>query len=255
MSLPTEHGGWGLTAEPVLLGLLVAPTWAGVAIGAAAMLAFVARTPTKIALADLRRRRVLPRTRLAAGVALVELAFLAVCAAAAVTNATGPAFVPLVAIGPLLVVELVYDIRSRGRRLVPELAGSVGIAGVAAMIALAADLPAAVAVGLWLLLAGRATTSIPWVREQVRRLHHRGTSGRWLIVSDLAAIACGVIATALEPRLIGGAAAVVFVVGAQRLNVLGPAPTAKVVGLRQTALGLLVVAATAVGIASAGGVS
>ena len=36
VALPDEHGGWGLTAEPVLLGLLVAPSWAGLAIGAAA---------------------------------------------------------------------------------------------------------------------------------------------------------------------------------------------------------------------------
>lgn len=255
VALPTEHGGWGLTAEPVVLGLLVAPSWAGAAIGVGAVLAFLARTPTKIALGDLRRRRVLSRTRVAGAVAGVELTLLLACAAVAINNATGPAFVPLVVVGPLLVVELAYDIRSRGRRLVPELAGSVGIAGVAAMIVLASDVPVALAAGLWLVLAGRATTSIPWVREQVRRLHHRGTDGRWLIVSDLAAIGCGAIAVALEPQLIGGAAAVVLVVGAQRLNVPHPAPTAKVIGLRQTALGLLVVVATAVGIASTGGIS
>lgn len=255
VALPTEHGGWGLTAEPVVLGLLVAPSWAGAAIGVGAVLAFLARTPTKIALGDLRRRRVLSRTRVAGAVAAVELTLLLVCAAVAINDATKPAFVPMAVVGPLLVVELVYDIRSRGRRLVPELAGSVGIAGVAAMIVLAAHAPAAVAVGLWLVLAGRAITSIPWVREQVRRLHHRGSSGRWLILSDLTAIGCGVTAAALEPQLIAGAAAVVVVVTAQRLNVLRPAPTATVIGLRQTALGLLVVVATAAGIASTGGIS
>ena len=26
LALPTEHGGWGITLEPVVLGLLVAPT-------------------------------------------------------------------------------------------------------------------------------------------------------------------------------------------------------------------------------------
>jgi uncharacterized membrane protein YhaH (DUF805 family) len=255
VALPTEHGGWGLTAEPVLLGLLVAPSWAGAAIGAGAVLAFLARTPIKIALGDLRRRRVLSRTRVAGAVAAVELTLLLACTAVAISDATGPMFVPLVVVGPLLLVELVYDIKSRGRRLVPELAGSVGIAGVAAMIALASDAPAPVAVGLWLVLAGRAITSIPWVREQVRRLHHRGTSGRWLIVSDLTAIGCGLAAAAMEPQLIAGAAAVAVVVAAQRLNVLRPAPTAKVIGLRQTALGLLVVVATAIGVALTGGIT
>src|SRR5665213_893101 len=39
VAMPTEHGGWGLTAEPVLLGLIVAPSIAGGAIGAAAIVA------------------------------------------------------------------------------------------------------------------------------------------------------------------------------------------------------------------------
>jgi hypothetical protein len=43
--IPSEHGGWGLTLEPVVLGLLVAPSIAGLAIGVAAFLAFLVRTP------------------------------------------------------------------------------------------------------------------------------------------------------------------------------------------------------------------
>ena len=36
VAVPSEHGGWGLTAEPVLLGLIVAPSAAGACLGAAA---------------------------------------------------------------------------------------------------------------------------------------------------------------------------------------------------------------------------
>ncbi|MCB0972737.1 MAG: YwiC-like family protein, partial [Acidimicrobiales bacterium] len=61
MAMPTEHGGWGLTLEPVVLGLLVAPSIAGTCIGLAAIVAFLARTPLRIVLVDLRRRRWLPR--------------------------------------------------------------------------------------------------------------------------------------------------------------------------------------------------
>ena len=45
VAVPTEHGGWGLTAEPVLLGLLVAFSWPGLLIGSAALLAFLAARP------------------------------------------------------------------------------------------------------------------------------------------------------------------------------------------------------------------
>ena len=48
VGLPSEHGGWGLTLEPVLLGLLAAWSVAGAALGVAAFLAFLVRTPAKL---------------------------------------------------------------------------------------------------------------------------------------------------------------------------------------------------------------
>jgi hypothetical protein len=65
-----------LTLEPALLGLLVAFSWSGLAIGLAAFVAFLVRTPLKLAVVDHRRRRSLPRTRLATRVAGIELSLL-----------------------------------------------------------------------------------------------------------------------------------------------------------------------------------
>lgn len=39
VAIPAEHGGWGLTLEPGILGVLVAPDLAGVLLGLAALLA------------------------------------------------------------------------------------------------------------------------------------------------------------------------------------------------------------------------
>ena len=61
VALPSEHGGWSLTAEPALLALIVVFSWSGMALGIAAMLAFVARTPLKLVLVDRWRNRWLPR--------------------------------------------------------------------------------------------------------------------------------------------------------------------------------------------------
>ena len=52
MALPAEHGGWGLTLEPGLLGLLMAPSAAGVCVALAALVAFLARTPLKVVVVD-----------------------------------------------------------------------------------------------------------------------------------------------------------------------------------------------------------
>lgn len=252
VAVPAEHGGWGLTAEPALLGLLVAPAVAGAALAAAALVAFVARTPLKLALVDRRRGRRLDRTGLAWRVLAVEAAVFAVLVAVAVATAAGPFWAPAVAAAPLVALELWFDVRSRSRRLVPELAGAVGISAVAAMILLAGDESGGLAVGAWLVLAARAVTAIPHVRDRVARLHGRPGPASTLVVADVTAVATAAVAVALDGALAAGAAAVVAVVVVQRLGAGAPVPPPKVLGLRQMALGLAVVAVTAAGIHLAG---
>lgn len=253
VALPAEHGGWGLTAEPVLLGLLVAPSWAGLALGGAAMTAFVARTPIKIGLGDLRRGRRLDRTRVALAIGAAELVLLATLATTAVLVADQPFWMPLLLAVPLLVTELAYDIRSRGRRLVPELAGSIGIASVAAMIVLADGHDLVPAIGVWAVLAARATTSIPHVRDQIRRLHRRPTSATGPLAADVVAVLLAAATAVAVPELLGGAAAIIAVVLAQRIGALRPADSAVVVGIRQSILGVAVVLCTWLGVMLAGG--
>jgi hypothetical protein len=247
VAVPTEHGGWGLTAEPVVLGLAVAPSIAGVCLGAAAVLAFLARTPLRIVLVDRHRNRDLDRTRLARRVMLVEVAAIVALVAAAAVTASGSFWWPAAIAAPLVATELWFDTRSRSRRLVPEMTGTYGICSVAAMILLSAGRPPTEAVATWLILAGRATTAIPHVRAQIARLHHRPWSSKGLVVADLAAVAVASAAAATDPAVAAGAVAVVGAVAIQRMTAATPVP-AKVIGIRQTVLGLAVVAATVLGI-------
>ncbi|MBK9559133.1 MAG: YwiC-like family protein [Candidatus Microthrix sp.] len=249
VALPSEHGGWGLTLEPVLLGLLVAHSVSAFCIGLAAVLAFLARTPLKLAVVDARRGRTLERTRMARKVAAAELAVLAVLVVVAFLTATPGFWWPIFGIAPLLLVELSYDIRSRSRRLIPELAGAVGIAGVAAMMALAGGLDTAVALGLWAVLAGRAIAAIPTIRSQVLKLHGRPTNDVLPVVADLVALALVAATAVAEPALLAGAVAVAVAIVAQRaLIAWAPTERAVVLGIRQTVMGLAVVIATAVGV-------
>src|SRR5262245_2806677 len=70
LALPTEHGGWGLLAEPVALGLLAAPSMAALGVGWAAIAAFLAHQPLKLVLADWLRHGTSPRTPWALGYAV-----------------------------------------------------------------------------------------------------------------------------------------------------------------------------------------
>jgi hypothetical protein len=245
--VPTEHGGWGLTAEPVLLGLLVAPSLAGLCLGLAAILAFLARTPLRVVLVDRYRHRDLRRTALARRVLVAEAAVIIALVAVAAVAATDRFWWPAAIAAPLVAVELWFDTRSRSRRLAPELAGTIGICSVAAMIVLAAGHSSSEATAVWLVLAGRATTAIPHVRALVARLHDRSTPARVGFVADTTALAAVALAAAIDPSVAAGAVAVACVVAIQRLTSRRPAP-AKIIGLRQTGLGLAVVAATAAGI-------
>ena len=247
VALPAEHGGWGLTLEPVLLGLLVAHSWAGAALGVAAFASFLVRTPLKLAIIDRRRRQWAARSRVAANLAAVQLALIVVTTAAALALA-GPRWLLPVAIAvPFVAVELWFDVRSRGRRLIPELCGAVGIAAAVAAIIIAAGKPTELAAAMWLILAGRSVAAIPFVRVQIMRLRRGVASPRASDGAQVLAVAVGVAAVVLDRTALLGAVGIVAIAAVHGVWVRRPAPPAKLIGMRQMALGLALVALTSAG--------
>lgn len=246
--VPAEHGGWGLTFEAALLGLLVRPSLAGLAIGVVALLAFVARTPLKLALVDRRRHRRLPRSVLAQRVAAVELTALAALLVTVALTAHAWWWAPLAGALPFFALELTFDVRSRGRRLLPEVSGAVGMGAVAAAIALAGGAGARVAIGLWVVLAARAVASVPYAHSQVRRLKRQADRRR---LADVAQLLAGVVA--VGGWVLGSVpwegAAAIGALAAWELGALrAPVRSAKQVGMLQLAAGLIVVAAVVIGV-------
>lgn len=246
VALPIEHGGWSLTLEPVLLGLLAAPGRPGAALGVAALLAFLVRTPLKVTIGDRLRGRHLDRTRLADRVVAVEALLFAVALGYAAQGRSAM-WLPVLVASPLFALELWYDVRSHGRRLIPELAGAVGIGSIAAAIALAGDLEAGAAWGLWLVLGSRAAAAIPFVRSQIRRSKGRSAGSGAMAAQLLAAgaVAGGVVADVVP---IAGAAAVGIMAAAHLVWLRLRPPRVPVLGAQQVVLGLGVVVATALGV-------
>jgi hypothetical protein len=253
--MPVEHGGWGLTIEPGLLGILCAPALTSLLLALAAVAAFLVRTPLRLVLVDRRRgsagRTGASRDRawLAGRVALVEL--VAIGSAVAVTAWLASDqwwWLPALLAGPLLAVALWHDRQARGRDLLPELAGPLAVAGVAPMAVLATGGEAPLAVGLWLVLAARISSSIPHVRAQIDRIHGRPVAPLPGALGDAAAIILVAAAAAFHPPLIIGAAAIAGLVLFQRVTLARPRRPARVLGVRQMALGLGVVVATALGV-------
>lgn len=244
VALPTEHGGWGLTLEPAALGLLVAPTAAGALLALAALCAFLARHPLKIVAGDRRRARRFPRTALAEKFALLYSAASAASFAAAVFLAHDRRFLyAFAAAVPLAAVQLFFDLAGRSRRLLPELAGSVAMASLAACIALAAGWPAAQALALWAALSSRFLPSILYVRAALTRLHGKRVAALPPLAAHVAALAC-VVALAAD-RLLPPIAALPFAIMLLRAarGLLNPPAnaTARRVGFSEIGYGVLTV--------------
>jgi hypothetical protein len=247
VGLPSEHGGWSLTGEPALLGLVVRWSLPGLALGVAAVMAFMARTPLKLVLVDRFRHRWLDRTRLAARIAAGELLIIAVLVVYA-ASAAASFWLPLAVAAPLVALELWFDMRSRGRRLLPELAGSIGIGSIAAAIALADGASTKLAWGLWVVMAARSVAAIPYVRTQILRTRSR-PGPRWH--SDAAQLSAVAAATLGWTFDLAPAAAVVVIAVLATINVAAVrlAPRrAVVIGVQQMIVGIVVIVTTAIAV-------
>jgi len=246
--LPAEHGGWAFLGEPVLLGLLVAPSWAGALLALAALAGFLARQPLRLFLGDRRRGRRYPRTVLAerafAALALAGAAALA----GALVLAKGPALLALGLAAPLAATALALDLGQRSREAAAETLAALALGGTAAAVALAAGRPAPFAFALWALLALRALPTIAFVRARFRL--DRGEGAKVALALGLHGAAAG---AAWELAKLGFAAApllAAYLVLALRaswmLSPLRPRLRPALLGAFEVGFGLLLVALVAV---------
>ncbi len=168
VALPIEHGGWSFLIEPLILGLVVAPSAAGGFLAASALAAFLTRHPLKLVALDRRRGVRYPRTDLATRFLAVYAAVAALTFTAAL-SLSGPAIlVPLALGAPAAFLALGRDLQGRGREAAPEIAGALGLGASATAIILAGDGRPVIAWLAWALGAGRAVTAILYVRARVR---------------------------------------------------------------------------------------
>ena len=177
--IPNEHGGWGFLLEPIVLGLLLAPSWRGVLIAIAAIFGFLTRQPLKFAMQDTLRGKWYPRTR----VCWITAATYASVAVLAIAFVGWKPLIPFAIVSPLALIALVADARNKSRALVPELAGAVAMTSTAASIAIAAAQPWTFVV----LLVARNVSAIVYVRALFKRAHPA-----WPIVLHAVAIAVAV---------------------------------------------------------------
>jgi hypothetical protein len=179
LAVPVEHGAWGFLLEPIVLGLLVAPSAAGVFIGIGTISVFLLRQPAKLALRDWQHNRY-PRTAVCEALVCIY-GIAAVIAFGAVFSR---ALLPLLFAIPFAAVQFVYDYRNQNRTLIAELCGAIAPAAVIASIVLAAGKPIVIAAGLAAAVLGRSIPAVLYVRSVLR-----GESRVLMLAAHMMAIA------------------------------------------------------------------
>lgn len=249
--LPAEHGSWGLVGEPVVLGLLVAFSPAGLLVALGSFAGFLVHRPAKLAGGDRRKGRRYPRTvlaeRFAAAFGLGGAASLAGALALA-----GPALLlPFALALPLAALFVVYDLRP-GRSWQAELAAPAAFASAAAAIALASGWSAPAALALWAVMVCRSVPSVLYVRERVR-LERNGTLRpkvlRATAIAHAASIvlAAALVAAELLPVLALVAVAVLAARAGHGLTWMRFGRTARAVGFQEIGWGAVTVLLVAMG--------
>lgn len=250
VALPNEHGSWGLVLEPILLGLLVAPSWAGVLLAIAAFTAFLARHPLKIVRSDrlqqMGSRRAGVALRFAAGYLLVTCAAFA--GALWLVAALLP-FLPLLLALPFLAVFIAYDTTQQGRSWQAQLAAPTAFSAVAASVALAGGLSFGSALALWVVLVARAVPSILYVRERLRLARGQDTHPLGTIAAHVVAWLVVLVLTmwGMLPWLALAALSILLARAAGGLSRYRRPRSTKVIGLTEMSFGILTVVLTAAG--------
>lgn len=163
--LPKEHGSWSLALEPLVLGLLVAPSWAGSAVAIAAMAGFFARRPLKAICkpgAGIRQQGCWP-----ALIILSLLGAVGIWESGTISNFT--ALWPLLLALPLGGFFLYYDFQNESRAAAAELIGSSTFTLVPVTIATLAGWSAPEALALSLIALTRNMPTVLTVRTFLRQ--------------------------------------------------------------------------------------
>lgn len=247
VALPVEHGGWGLSLEPVVLGLLVAPTLAGLCLSLATVAAFLARHPLKIAVGDWRKGRRFPRTRMAEAFAALYGTIALISFTAAVTSGPAMLLVPIALALPLAVLQLAYDFTSRSRALLPELSGATAMGTVAASLALAGGWPLAPALALWAILAARVLPTILYVRSRLRAARGEESPNGIVIFTHLLACALALLLFLQGIASLLALIALLVLLVRALAGINSPAVSAKRVGITELLYGAMLVAAVVAG--------
>lgn len=243
VALPIEHGAWGFLLEPILLGLLTAPSWSGVFLGIATLGIFLINHPLKIMIKDYLRRKRYPRTAIAERFVLLYGIVSVTAGILTLATAQGSFLMPIILAIPFALTQIILASLNRGRTALAEVGGAVALAAAATAIPMVAGWSFEQAWVYWLILAARDLSSIIYVRVRLRRARGEDFSSvtpmRVTMINVGLYILLVILVVARPPLLI--AAAILLIRAQYGLSDQVRHQPAKVIGMIELGVGLWVV--------------
>jgi len=237
--LPKEHGSWSLALEPIALGLLIAPSWAGGALAGTVLAGFFARRPLKAAFHPTpSARRTTARWTLALWIACALVGF-----GETLLLAPWTALWPLGPTALLGAVFVYFEAQGESRAAGAEVAGSAAFACIPAAFAALAGWAPAAALALAGVALARSVPAVLTVRGYLR-LRKGGELDPALpvLAAGVAAVALGGLAIAgAVPWIAPSLGGLLFLRSWWFLGPRHPAWPARVVGMFEAIVGLLYV--------------
>lgn len=248
IALPAEHGSWSLILEPLILGLILAPTWMGLSFALAMMAVFLVHQPAKVLLKAIRTGKSSERSRYAGYFLVGYLLAGVLFAIPALLQSTANFWLVISLIIPFALIQIVYDFRNESRNQIAEITGSIALSGGVALLVIIGDWQIGLALLLWLVMALRAVTSILYVRTFFRKQRNQEANikGNYLI-HGIALSA--VFLFAMQGMLPYLSIAPFIILFARAVHGLqsDEAVKAQIIGIREVIFGILTVGFIAVG--------
>lgn len=240
--LPKEHGSWSLVLEPLALGLLVAPSFAGGALAVAALAGFFARRPVKALFAPAATRR----HGVGSAVALFSTVAVVAMALVLVLGGVMPLW-PLLVAAPLAALFAWFDSKNGSRAAAAEVAGSAAFAILPVVLATLAGWSAGAALVLGIFALTRSVPTVLVVRSSLRQA--KGEAAGFALPVLAAGVAAGAVsvlgAFGFAPAWASLPAWALFARTVWFASPLRPAWPARRIGMFEAILGLLYVGAIA----------
>ena len=249
IALPIEHGSWGFVFEPIVAGLLLAPSLAALFITILVAGGFLTRQPLKFALADWQQGRRLPRTKIARRFVLIFGGIAAFGFIGSVFTAPAISFIPLVVVAPAVVYLILQDAARQTRNFLPEILAAITLASSLPAMALAGGWSLPGSLAFWAIMLTRLIPSIVYVRNRLKLEKGKEFSRLSPAVSHiLALIAIGALAyNGLSPFLL--IPVTLFLLGraVTGMSRFRRVTSAKVIGIYEVVYGSVTVLALVLG--------